>query len=203
MPTWPSFNIRSLKPSFSRGGGIADLLQELFKQPDIRYIDYVGPDPDSFVFSNLICHPQMLYFYKVPAFSVSSNPLYLHTPLACTLRRNFVRIRCCYEIQWQENAPNSTGIWETGVASEQCQIIVLTFFQEELIDIPTHWWNLTVSIKASICDRSTRKAGEAVSAVDAGKWGRTEGLTFQNEKGDILNGKPVYDCSDRRCSEKR
>jgi spermidine synthase len=28
------------------GGGIAGLLEELFKQPDIRHIDYVEPDPD-------------------------------------------------------------------------------------------------------------------------------------------------------------
>jgi spermidine synthase len=28
------------------GGGIAGLLEELFKQPDVRHIDYVEPDPD-------------------------------------------------------------------------------------------------------------------------------------------------------------
>jgi spermidine synthase len=57
------------------GGGIAGLLEELFKQPGIRYIDYVEPDPDfirllkphlSSATDASLQHPRVRLFHEDP-----------------------------------------------------------------------------------------------------------------------------------------
>ena len=57
------------------GGGIAGLLEELFKQPGIRYVDYVEPDPDfirllnphlSSATASSLRHPLVRLFHRDP-----------------------------------------------------------------------------------------------------------------------------------------
>jgi spermidine synthase len=57
------------------GGGIAGLLEELFKQPGIRYVDYVEPDPDfirllkphlSSATDASLQHPRLRLFHQDP-----------------------------------------------------------------------------------------------------------------------------------------
>ncbi len=67
------------------GGGIAGLLQELFKQPGIRHIDYVEPDPEFIPLLKLHLSPATDAFLKDPRVRL------IHEDPRAFLRRSHAR----------------------------------------------------------------------------------------------------------------